>query len=90
LNELRDFLSNSEYTKSLTHIDLSGMSFPKEDLLNICENLSTECYNLSSIHLSDNGINFEEGFKNDVLEIFNIFEEIEVKDMFNLIKAATT
>lgn len=57
----------------LNHLDLSGLGLPKDEILKICNHVSNSTM-ISSLHLSDNGINnVQDTTENLETEIKNIF-----------------
>lgn len=71
---LEQFCEYLEQTKSLVHIDLSGLNFEKEQLEAICPLLG-KVTSLIGIHLSDMGIkrNPEDPDNDLMLEILDYF-----------------
>jgi hypothetical protein len=69
---VKDMCLFFELTDLLNHIDISGMQFDNQSLLNLCENMAT-CPNLMVIHLNDSHL-LEKRYEEVLLEICSIFK----------------
>ena len=68
---LTSFIELTQKTTNLNHLDISGMSWGIEALVKLSHGL-VSCPNLSSVHLSDNGLNSNLESKLEILDIFGI------------------
>lgn len=59
----------------LNHLDISGMNFSDEQLIQISK-AASQSEGLIAIHMSDNGIRAEKELQGEVLDIFGLSEDI--------------
>jgi hypothetical protein len=77
----------------LHHIDLSGMNFSSEQLLEVAETALCQTEHLCAIHLSDNGIRFDKELRDEILDmmgqspdIFRILDDSDFKENQRILK----
>ena len=59
----------------LNHLDISGMNFIKEYMIQLCQAIASSEL-LVSVHLSDNNISSEMDYSLEILDIFGLNESI--------------
>ena len=60
----------------LNHIDLSGMNFSNEQVLQAAEAALCQSESLLAIHLSDNGIRFDPEVRDEILDMMGLNNDI--------------
>lgn len=60
----------------LNHLDISGMNFSNEQLLQVADTALCQSENLLAIHLSDNGIRFNTEIRDEILDIMGLSSSI--------------
>lgn len=92
-----EFVDNiCEYMKKndiLNHVDLSGMNFNNDQVLQVADTALTFSESLLAIHLSDNGIRFDQELRDEILDmmglspaIFRILHDEEFKTNQRILK----
>ena len=71
LSNMRNFFQGARW---LNHLNMSGMNIEQEELLQLCQDITT-CPMLLALHLNDNGIVANEEFFLQVLDLFGMPQE---------------
>lgn len=72
VENLCEFIQKNEV---LHHLDISGMNFADEQIIQISQNAS-QSESLVALHMSDDGIRTEKELLGEVLDIFGLSEQI--------------
>ena len=73
INNLCDFVKQDDL---LHHLDLSGMNFSTEQLLQVAQTTLYNSENLLALHLSDNGIRFNQELRDELLDMMGLSNNI--------------